>query len=143
MTGDIHKIQIVLADELNFGSFEKAVVVLTDKTSILDGFLGQLPDVSFGADDPYVVRMAGMSLVGECDVLAYQHSYPDPGHVEPVEERLDVGVDLETLALALVLEDSLCNGGHDAIVPPLNADQSLCESSIVVLKFGGPIVCVV
>jgi hypothetical protein len=48
------------------------------------------------------------ALVRQGNVLADEHADADPGHVESVEEGLDVVVDLHALALALPLQYSLC-----------------------------------
>ena len=46
-------------------------------------------------------------LVRQGDVLPNEHTDADTGHVEAVEEGLDVVVYLHALSLALVLENSL------------------------------------
>lgn len=71
-------------------------------------------------------------------MLADQHANTDAAHVEAVEEGLDIVVDLHSLALALVLEDSLGDGCNDAVVPPLDLVQSAGEASVVVIELGWP-----
>lgn len=63
MAGDVHEVQVGVADELDLGSFEEAVVILTDETSILNGFLGEILDVGLCADDTDIGGVAMMALV--------------------------------------------------------------------------------
>lgn len=103
MAGDVHEVQMRGAYELDFRGVEEAVVVFADETGVFDGFLREVADVGFGADDADVGGVFVVALVGEGDVLADEHSDADAGHVEAVEEGLDVVVDLHALPLALIL----------------------------------------
>lgn len=125
MTRNVHEVEVGVADELNFGSIEEAVVILADEASVLDGFLGQIAHVCLCTDDADIGRIRMSSLIGQSNVLAYKHANTDTRHVEAVEESLDVVVYLHSLTLALVFEDALGNGGHDAIVTALDLLESL------------------
>ena len=107
MTGDVHEIQIGAADELNLGRVEESVVVFADEARVLDCLLRELAYVRLGADYSDIIGMRFGALVCQGDVLAYQHTDADAGHVESIEKGLDVGVDLHALALALVFENTL------------------------------------
>lgn len=55
MARDVHEADVVVADELDLGGIEQAVVVFADKAGVLDGLLGELADIGLGADDADVV----------------------------------------------------------------------------------------
>ena len=139
MTGHVHEVQVRVADELDFGRFEQAVVVLAHETGVLDGLLGKVPHVGLGADDADVGGVPVVALVRQGDVLSDKHSDAYPGHVEAVEEGLDIVVDLHALALALVFEDALCHCRHHPIVPPLDLVERLREFLVVGLQVGWPV----
>ena len=104
--------QVGFAHEPDFRGVEEAIVVFADEAGVFDGFLGEFAHVGLGADDADVVGRCGLFLVREGDVLADEHADADAGHVEAVEEGLDVGVDLHALPFALVFEDALgCGEG--------------------------------
>jgi hypothetical protein len=76
-------------------------------------------------------------------VLANEHPYAYPRHVEPVQERLDVGVDLQTLPFSLPLENTLCNSSNDAVVSPLDMFQGVGKPIVVFGQLGRPLAAVV
>lgn len=143
MAGDVHKVQVGVAEKLDARGFEQAVVVLADEAGIFNGLLRELLDICLGADDADVGGVAVVALVGQGNVLADEHADADARHVEAVEEGLDVGVDLHALAAALVLEDALGHGGDDAVVPPLDLVQALGKLLVVELQLGRPVAVVV
>lgn len=143
VTRDVHEVEVGVADELDAGRLEQAVVVLADEAGVLNGLLGQLLDVCLCADDADVGWVAVVALVRQGNVLADEHADADARHVEAVEEGLDVGVDLHALAPPLVLEDALRHGGDDAVVPPLDLVQALGEFLVVELQLGRPVARVV
>ena len=140
---DVHEADVVVTDELDLRGVEQAVVVLAHEASVLDGLLSELTHVGLGADDADVVGVRARALVGEGDVLADEHADADAAHVEAVEEGLDVVVNLHALALALPLEDALGDGGDDAVVPPLDLLQRVCEFGVVGAQLGRPLLPVV
>jgi hypothetical protein len=52
-------------------------------------------------------------------------------------------VDLHALALALPLEDALGDGGDDAVMPPLDLLQRVCEFGVVGAQLGRPLLPVI
>jgi hypothetical protein len=76
-------------------------------------------------------------------VLADEHADADAGHVEAVEEGLDVVVDLHPLSLALPLQDALRDRCDDAVVPPLDLLQGVCELGVVCAQLGRPVQAIV
>lgn len=143
MARDIHEMQVGFADQLDLWGVEEAVVVLTDEAGVFDGFLGEFADVGCGADDADVIRVRCLFLVRERDMLPDQHPYAYPGHVEAVEEGLDIRVDLHALLFAFVFEDSLRYGCDDAVVPSFDAFQGFRKAFVVVVEFGRPVAAVV
>lgn len=101
----VHKLQIRSTNQLHLWSIEETVVILTDEAGVVDGFLGEGLDVGPCADDPHVVWSRGFVVEGY--VLSNEHTDADAGHVESVEERLDLGIDLGSLAVLFVLQNSL------------------------------------
>ena len=73
----VHKREVGRADELDFGGVKEAVVVFAHETRIIDGFLRELADGGFSADDADVVRFVMMRLLGQGDVLADEHTNAD------------------------------------------------------------------
>ena len=143
MAGDIHELEVVFTDELNLGSIEKAVVIFTDEPCIIDGFLGNLMNICFCADDPDIVWLAMLPLIRERDVLADQHADANTGHVKSVKERLDIRIDLHPLSSTLVFEDTLSYGRDNTIVSPLDAIQSLSKTFIVVSHLMRPVKAII
>ena len=76
-------------------------------------------------------------------MLTYEHTNTNAGHVEAVEEGLDVRINLHALPIPFIFENALGDGRDDAVVPALDVLKSLCEALVVVIQFGGPIVAVV
>lgn len=143
MAGDVHEVQVGIAYQLNARGFKQAIVVFADEAGVLNGLLRKLFDVGLGADDADVGGVAMVALVGQGNVLADEHADADAGHVEAVEEGLDVGVDLHALAAALVFQDALGHCSDDAVVPPLDLVQALGELLVVELQLGRPVAVVV
>lgn len=143
MTGNVHEVDVGVADELDLGGFKEAVVILADESSVFNGFLGEILNVGLGTDYSDIGGIAMMALVRESNVLADEHADTDPGHVEAIEERLDGAVNLHSLALALVLEDTLCHGRDDAIMSSLDVMKSLRKPLVVEMQVGRPITRVV
>lgn len=143
MAGNVHEVEVGIADELDLGSLKHAIVILTDKASVLNGFLGEVLNVGLGADDADIVGVAMMALIGQGDVLTDEHTDADTGHVEAIEEGLNGAVDLHALTTALVLEDTLGHGGDDTVVAALDVMQSLGETLVVEMEVGGPVTRVI
>jgi hypothetical protein len=76
-------------------------------------------------------------------VLADKHPNAYPRHVKSVEEGLDIVVDLHPLPFALVLIDTLRNGCHHAVMPPLDTFESPSESLIVIMEFWWPLALII
>ena len=140
---NVHKVQVLLADELNLGCLEETVVVLTDKASVFNGLKRDLPHVGLGADDPDIVGMANVGLFREGDVLADEHADTNARHVEAIEEGLNGGVNLQTLAFPFPFQDALSHGGHHAVMSPFDLLQGLGEAFVVVVQFRGPVSSIV
>ena len=70
MPRDVHEVQVLLADELDLGSFIQAVVFFAHETSVLDGFLGDLMHVGLGTDYSDIIRLADMRLLCQGYMLA-------------------------------------------------------------------------
>lgn len=138
VAGHVHEVEVGVADELDLGGLEEAVMVLADEAGILNGLLGEVLDVCLCANDADIGGVAVVALVRQGNVLAEEHADADAGHVEAVEEGLDAAVNLEALALALVLEDALGHGGDDAVVAALDLVQGLGEALVVEVQLGGP-----
>ena len=143
MSRHIHELQPWLADELYFGSVEQAIMVLTHKSRVLNGFLSKLSDVRLRADDTDVVRFGMRALIGERNMLTDQHTDPNPRHVEAVEKRLDVRVDLHSLPVPLVFQDPLSDCRDHAVVPPFDVLERSGETLVVVAQLGRPVVAIV
>lgn len=143
MAWDVHEMQVGFTDELDFWGVEEAVVVFADEAGVFDGFLGEFADVGCGADDSHVIRIRGLFLVRESNMLANQHTYTYTGHVEAVEEGLDIGVNLHALFLAFVFEDSLSDGCDNAVVSSFDAFEGLGEAFVVVVELRRPVAAVV
>jgi len=62
-----------------------------------------------------------LSLISKRYVLTDEHSNAYSRHIKPVEEGLDVGVNLHALTLSLVFIDALRNGSHYTVMPSLDA----------------------
>lgn len=103
----IHEGDVVGADQLHLRRLEEAVVVFAHEACVFDGFLRQLAYVAARADDADVVGFVPLALFRQRDVLAHEHADADARHVEPVEERLDVLVDLHALLFTFVFENAL------------------------------------
>ena len=82
-------------------------------------------------------------LVRQRDVLSDQHSYANATHVEAIEERLDVRVDVHPLFLPLVLIYTLCDCRDDTVVPPFDTFECALEFAVVVGKLWGPAFAIV
>lgn len=76
-------------------------------------------------------------------MLTNQHSYTNPRHVEPIEEGLDGGINLQTLTLSFPFKNTLSHGSYNTVVSPLDVLQSLGEAFIVIIQFWRPISVVV
>ena len=143
MTRNIHEFEIGLTDELDFGGFEQAIMVFTDKARIVDGFLGEVLHVGFGANHAHIIWLQVLLLIRECNMLADEHADADAGHVEAVEEGLDVGVDLHALPLPLVLENPLGYGCDDTVVSPFDDLERFGKALVIISQLGGPVDAVV
>ena len=143
MAWHIHEFQPWLADQLYFRSVEQAIVVLTHKSRVLDGFLSKLPNVRLRADDTHVIRFRMRALIGECNMLTDQHADPNPRHVEAIEERLNVRIDLHSLPVPLVLQDPLSDCRDHAVVPSFDVLECSGETLVVVAQLGRPVVAIV
>jgi hypothetical protein len=86
---------------LHFWSIKETIVILTNETGVVDGFLSEGLDVGPRADDADIIWSRGFVVEG--NVLADEHADADAGHVESVEEGLDLGIDLGSLAVFFVL----------------------------------------
>lgn len=63
-------------------------------------------------------------------MLVDEHADGDPAEVEAVQEVLNVLVGHRVIAIGvLVLQHSLCHGGHYVIVPVPDGDQGIGEPS--------------
>ena len=116
MSWDIHEVEVRVADELDLGRIEETVMILTYEARVLNSFLSQVAHVCLCTDDTDIVGVRVSSLIGQGNMLTDQHTDTDTGHVETIEESLDIVVYLHSLAFAFVLEDALCDGSHDTIV---------------------------
>ena len=66
--------------------------------------------------------------MGTLTVLVDEHSDGDAAQVEAVEEVLDVLVGHWVVPIGvLILDDSLCHGGHHVVVAVTDGDQSIGE----------------
>ena len=83
------------------------------------------------------------SLIRQGDVLAYEHTDANTRHIEAVKEGLDVGIDLHTLPIALVLEYALGHSCDDAVMPPFYAFQRPGKALVVVVELRGPVPAIV
>ena len=72
-------------------------------------------------------------------MLADQHPYTYPRHVESVQERLDRVVDLHSLSFPLVFEDALRYSGHNTVMPPLDLLQCGLKLCVVVVELRRPV----
>lgn len=143
MAWHIHEVEVGVADELNLWRIEETVMILAHEACVLDGFLSQITDVCLCADDADVIRVRMGSLISQGNVLTNQHTDADTGHVETVEESLDIVVYLHSLTFAFVFENALCNGCHDAIVTAFDLLERLGEASIEVVQLGRPVIGVI
>lgn len=84
MARDIHEVQVVTADQPDFGGVEKAIVILADKSGVLDSFLCQFLHVRFRADYANIARVSRVGLIRQRNVLPDKHSYAYPRHVESI-----------------------------------------------------------
>jgi hypothetical protein len=101
----VHKLQVRSTNQLHLWSIEETIIILTDESGVVNGFLGEGLDVGPRADDADVVWSRGFVVEGY--VLADEHADADAGHVESVEEGLDLGIDLGSLAVLFVFQNSL------------------------------------
>jgi hypothetical protein len=76
-------------------------------------------------------------------MLADEHADADARHVEAVEEGLDVVINLHPLSLALPLQNALCHSCDDAVVPPLDLLERVCELGIVGTQLRRPVLSIV
>ena len=143
VAGDVHEIEVVSTHELDLGRLEQAVIVFAYEARVLDRFGREVLDVRLCADDADIVGVAVGARVLEGDVLADEHADADAGHVEAVEECLDGVVDLHALALALIFEDTLRDGGDDAVVAALDAFECGCEPLVVICELGRPVAVII
>lgn len=141
MSRDVHKVQIRLADELNFRGVKETIVIFTDEARVFNCFLGEVVDVGLGADDADVVVMFRSSV--ERDVLTDQHTDSNTGHVEAVEEGLDRVVDLHSLLFPFVFVDAESHGGDDGIMTVFDVLEELGEAVVVVNNLRRPVAAVI
>lgn len=139
MSWYVHEVEIRFANQLDLGRIEKAVMILTHESSVVYSFLGKFPHIRFGAYYTHVVRFNGLLLVCKGDVLTYQHSYAYSRHVESIQKRLDVVINLHPLPFPFVFEYALRNSGDYTVMPPLNSFQGSGEALVVIVEFRRPI----
>jgi hypothetical protein len=96
----IHKLQIRPTNQLNFGGIKKTVIIFTNETGVVDGFLSECLDIGASADDADVIFSSGFVVEG--DMLTDEHSDAYAGHVESIQEGLNLGIDLGSLTMFLV-----------------------------------------
>src|SRR5436305_976181 len=118
-------------------------MVFAYKSSVLNRFFSQLLYIRFRTNNTDIVRVSGVLLPSERDMLSYQHPNANTRHVEAVEEGLNRGVDLHTLPFALVFVDARSNGGNDAVVPSFDRLKCLSELAIVVCQLLRPLVILI
>lgn len=53
MTRDIHKVEVLRANELNWWSLEQAEMLLANVGGVVDGFASDLMNIGLGTDDPH------------------------------------------------------------------------------------------
>lgn len=138
VAGHVHEVEIGRANKTDLGRVEEAVVVLADEAGVFDCLLRQVAHVGVRADDADVVGIRVRALICQGDVLADKHADTYTAHVEAVEEGLDVVVYLHTLPLALVFQNSLCDGRHDRIVSSFDLLQKPGEFVVVIGQLWGP-----
>ena len=71
--------------------------------------------------------------------LTDQETNADAGQVEAIEPGLNVKTDITGVLTSFPLENALCDCSNGWIMPLFDSFQSLCETVVVVLYFGGPI----
>lgn len=76
-------------------------------------------------------------------MLPNQHSYTNSRHVEPIEEGLDGGINLQSLPFSFPFENTLSYGSHDAIVTPFNLLESFGKAYVVIVQLGRPFTMIV
>jgi hypothetical protein len=101
----VHKLQIRSTNQLHLWSIKETIVILTNEPGVVNGFLREGLDVGPRTDDADIVWSRGFVVEGY--VLADEHADADAGHVESVEEGLDLGIDLGSLAVLFVFQNSL------------------------------------
>lgn len=143
MARHVHEADVRIADKLYLGSIKQAVVVFAYKARILNRLLREFPNVGLCAYDAHVVWVGARPLICECNVLADEHPDANARHVEAVKEGLDVVIDLHPLPFPLPFQDTLRNRGHNAVVPPFDLLQRVCELCVVCAKLRGPVSSVV
>ena len=143
MSGDIHELEVVFTDELDLGSIKETIVIFTDESRVIDGFLRKLLNIGLCADDADVIWLTVLPLIRERNVLADQHADANTGHVESVKERLDVRIDLHPLSSTLVFKDALSYGRDHTIVAPFDAIQGLGKAFVVVSHLVRPVKAII
>lgn len=143
MSRHVHEADVRITYELDLWCVKESVVILANEARILNSFLGEFLDIGLCANYSDVVGIGPRALVCQGDVLADEHTNTDTRHVETVEESLDIVVNLHPLSLAFPLKDALRNGGHDAVVPPLDLLQCVCELCVVCAQLWWPVLTVV
>src|SRR3954447_21136405 len=118
-------------------------MVFAYKSSVLNRFFSQLLHIRFGTNNTDIVRVSGMLLPSERDMLSYQHPNANTRHVEAVEEGLNRRVDLHALAFALVFIDACSNGRNDAVMPSFDCLECLSKLAIIVCKLLRPLVILI
>ena len=76
-------------------------------------------------------------------MLANKHTYPYSRHIETVEEGLDIGVNLHSLPIPLVFQNTLSDSGNNAIVAPFDVLQGFRETLVVIVQLRRPVVAVI
>jgi len=96
----IHKLQIRATNQLHLRSIEKTVIILTNESCIVNGFLRESLHIGPSTNDADIIGSRGFIIKGY--MLADEHSNADTGHIETVEEGLDLRIDLRTLPVLFV-----------------------------------------
>jgi hypothetical protein len=139
MSWYVHEVEVRRANQADLGRIEQAVVILANETSVLDGFLRQVPHVGICANYSDIVRVCMCSLVGQSDVLSNEHAYSDTAHVKSIQESLNVVVYLHALSFPFVFQNALCDCGHDWVVSPLDLLKCASKFVVVIGQLGRPL----
>jgi len=139
MSWYVHEVEVRRADEANLGRIEQAIVILANKTRVLDSFLRQVPNVGICANYADIVGVCMCPLISQSDVLSDEHAYSYTAHVKSIQESLNVVVYLHALSLPFVFQDALCDSGNDWVVSPLDLFKCASKLVVVIGQLGRPL----